>query len=97
VSDPVVVVTATASVPSDAAAALERQVTSVLRSAGDATRAQVTLRREAEPRAAGPYVADVIAVRAGQVIAAHAVGASPDAAGDALLEALRRRLAGTEA
>jgi hypothetical protein len=87
-----VTVTATESIPGDQVAAVERQVAAVVRSAGEVTGTQLTLRRDADRASREPFVADVIAFRAGRVIAAHAVGASPLDAGEAVAAELRRRL-----
>jgi len=87
-----VTVTATEAISGDQVAAIERQLASVVRSAGDVTGTQLTLRREADPGSGALFVADVIAFHAGRGIAAHAVGASALEAGETVVQELRRRL-----
>ena len=90
---PGVTVTATEGIPRDQVDAVERRVAELVRSAGErVSGAQLTLRRETDPAAARPFVADVIAFHGDGVIAAHAIGASPREAGDAVAEELRRKL-----
>jgi ribosome-associated translation inhibitor RaiA len=88
-----VTVTATESIPRDQVDAVERRVAELVRSAGKwVSGAQLTLRRDTDPAAERPFVADVIAFHGDGLIAAHATGATPREAGDAVAEQLRRRL-----
>jgi ribosome-associated translation inhibitor RaiA len=90
---PGVTVTATESIPRDQVDAVERRVAELVRAAGDrVSGAQLSLRRETDPAAARPFVADLIAFHGDGVIAAHATGTSPREAGDAVAEELERRL-----
>ena len=90
---PGVTVTATESIPRDQADAVERRVAELVRAAGDrVSGAQLTLRRDTDPAAERPFIADLIAFHGDGVIAAHATGASPREAGDAVAEELERRL-----
>ena len=87
-----VTVTATGGIPSDQVREVEQRVAAVVRSAGEVTGTHVTLRREPDSHPERRFVADAIAFRAGRVIPAHAVGASPVEAGTALAGALERGL-----
>ena len=86
-------VTATASIPRDCVAEIERRLESVARSAGDRVpRLPASMRSEGEP-GAPTYVADALAFLDGRIIPAHATGGTPLEAGEALAEELGRRLA----
>jgi hypothetical protein len=87
-------VTATASIPPDWVAEIERRLESVARSAGDRLpRLHASLRSEGEP-GAPTYVADALAFLDGRDHPRPRHGAAPPLeAGEALAEELGRRLA----
>jgi ribosome-associated translation inhibitor RaiA len=87
-----ITVTAVAAIPPEQVEAARDRLASLLARAGvDRGTTQLTLRR-GDPGDARPYVADVIAFHQGAVLAAHAVGATPVEAAEAVADRLGRQL-----